>query len=351
MNSKLKKIGLVGLSTVITGLLVYALITRTQAADWRRLIVHLNYSVFMGYLALYGLNLVLRTWRYQLLLRAAQAPKLPSFGKLTLVTMVRNMLVDFLPARIGSLSYVVILNRILKVDLAFCLASFTYAFIFDLLGLVPLLAGLVLVNLPALTRLHPVFGALALLLCGGALLSAWLVGPVLNGLGKRLDRSGVRWEKKSWYRKLVQQVRELGDSFQALRTGRVWGITWGLSILIRMVKYLMLALLLSAIIEAVAGTGVRIPWLWLLVGLIASEAATALPVGGLAGFGLYEGVLGSILAGQGIDPGQALLVSFAQHGLTQLVDYSLGGGALGYIFYFWAGQGKTDSTASIRSNI
>jgi uncharacterized membrane protein YbhN (UPF0104 family) len=112
-------------------------------------------------------------------------------------------------------------------------------------------------------------------------------------------------------------------------------------------KYLMLALLLSAIIEAVAGTGVRIPWLWLLVGLIASEAVTALPVGGLAGFGLYEGVLGSILAGQGIDPGQALLVSFAQHGLTQLVDYSLGGGALGAILYFWAGQKKTDSGESI----
>ena len=112
-------------------------------------------------------------------------------------------------------------------DLAFCLASFTYAFIFDLLGLVPLLAGLVLVNLPALTRLHPVFGALALLLCGGGLLSAWLVGPVLDGLGKRLDRSVVRWGKKSWYRKLVRQVRELGDSFQALRTGRVWGSTGG----------------------------------------------------------------------------------------------------------------------------
>ena len=195
---------MVGLSTIITGLLVYGLITRTRESDWRRLIVHLNYSVFMGYLALYGLNLALRSWRYHLLLSAAQTPNLPSFGKLTVVTMVRNMLVNFFPARIGSLSYVVILNRILKVDLSFCLASFTYAFIFDLLGLVPLLAGLVLVNFPTLPD-YTGLGALALLLCGGALLSAWLVGPVLEGLGKWLEPSGVRWGKKpgteNWYSK------------------------------------------------------------------------------------------------------------------------------------------------------
>ena len=68
--------------------------------------------------------------------------------------------------------------------------------------------------------------------------------------------------------------------------------------------------------------------------MIASEAAAALPVGGLAGFGLYEGVLGAILATQGIDASQALLISFVQHLATQIIDYGSGAGALIYLMVF-----------------
>ena len=57
------------------------------------------------YVGLYGLGLSLRTWRYHLLLKGAGPALVPAFGRLALVTAVRNMLVDSLPARTGSLSY------------------------------------------------------------------------------------------------------------------------------------------------------------------------------------------------------------------------------------------------------
>ena len=41
----------------------------------------------------------------------------------------------------------------------------------------------------------------------------------------------------------------------------------------------------------------------------------------------------AVLTGQGLDPSQAVLVSFSMHFFTQVVDYSLGGGALIHILW------------------
>ena len=104
----------------------------------------------------------------------------------------------------------------------------------------------------------------------------------------------------------------------------------GLSILIRTIKYLYLYLLLSAVLQALFGHWIQLPFWVVLLGLVASEASAGLPISGIAGFGFYEGVLGAVLSTQGIHPSQAVLASFAMHFFTQVVDYSLGGGALLY---------------------
>jgi arsenate reductase len=66
-----------------------------------------------------------------------------------------------------------------------------------------------------------------------------------------------------------------------------------------------------------------------------SEVAASLPVSGIAGFGLYEGILGMALTGQGIQASQGIFISFAMHLLSQIFEYSLGGAALILIGISW----------------
>jgi hypothetical protein len=100
----MKKILLLSISVFITAALLYYLISSNSGVDWKRIFFHLNLSYLFWYLVLYGLGLFLRTYRYHLLLRSVKTPVLPAFWNLALVTGVRNMLVDFPPARTGSLS-------------------------------------------------------------------------------------------------------------------------------------------------------------------------------------------------------------------------------------------------------
>ena len=64
-----------------------------------------------AYLALYLLALLLRARRYSLLLTMSGEEQVPSFKQMVLVTGIRNMVVDLLPARLGELGYVALLNK------------------------------------------------------------------------------------------------------------------------------------------------------------------------------------------------------------------------------------------------
>jgi len=327
----MKKFIFLGISVCITVILLYYVVSGNRGADWERILFHLNPSFILLYLILYGLGLIFRTYRYHLLLKSVKTPVLPSFWNLTLVTSVRNMLVDFLPARTGSLSYIVLLNRAFKVDLSPCLSSFTYSFLFDQLAMAPLLAGAILVDSLFSQKNHLWLWGLAFIILVAALALIILLGPLIKIFSQWSVKYSQRWEKYPWIRKTDQEIQTISQSFSTLKESGNFGPTLGLSILIRTVKYLSLYILLSAVLQALSGHGVQLPFWVVLLGLIASEASAGLPISGIAGFGFYEGVLGTVLASQGIHPSQAVLVAFAMHLLTQVVDYSLGGGALLYI--------------------
>jgi len=329
----MKKILLLALSLSVTGLLVYYLLTRSHWSDWQRIIFQLNPLYLLGYLMLYLGGLLLRTFRYQLLLKSAHSSVLPTFSNLLLVTGVRNMLVDFLPARTGSLSYIVLLNRAFKVDLSPCLSSFAYAFLFDLMAMAPLLGLAILVESQLSHKSYPWLWVIALLIMLVALILILSLGPLIKLLAKWSGQTSGHWGKHPWLEKMDQQIQNIGYSFLTIREKGIFWPTVGLSLMIRGLKYLSLYLLLWTVLQALYGAGYYLPFWMVLLGLIGSEAAAGLPVSGIAGFGFYEGVLGSILSTQGIPSSQAVLVSFAMHLLTQVVDYSLGSGALLYIVF------------------
>ena len=105
-------------SALLTGGLSYALLRSVDVTEIGRLIRQVPPPLLLGYVALSIVGLLLRTLRYQWLLSEPVG-----LGKLCLVTAVRNFLVDFLPARIGSLSYIYLLNQRLGVSIEPVLSS------------------------------------------------------------------------------------------------------------------------------------------------------------------------------------------------------------------------------------
>ncbi len=331
-----KKKLFLALSFGITGLLFYLILSRNTTEQWFNLLTRIRIELLEIFVGLYGVGLLLRTWRYHLLIKGAAPSIVPGFGQMTLVTMVRNMLVDFLPARTGSLSYLVILNRVFALDFASCFSSFTYAALFDLLTLGPLMAVVLLVDACRGAPVHPALWGLGMVITVGGIFVIALLEPLFRGLSRWIDLRSTSFPKKhSWAEKIAQELMKVSRSFLALRRTRLFWPLLGLSLVLRTIKYTLLYLLLYAVMEALLTVPVSLPFLGVMLGIMASEVAASLPVSGVAGFGLYEGILGGVLAGQGIEASQGIFISFAMHLLSQIFEYSLGGAALVMIGISW----------------
>jgi uncharacterized membrane protein YbhN (UPF0104 family) len=178
-------------------------------------------------------------------------------------------------------------------------------------------------------------------LSGFILAVGLLVLMFLEPMTKGLTHWSEGWGKPSapaksgWKKNLTIQLQEISHSFYRLKkTGIFWPLL-GLSLIIRVIKYSLLYLMLTAVIEALLGQNLHLPFLMIIFGLMGSELAASLPISGLAGIGFYEAILGATLAGIGIQPAQGVSMALAMHVLTQVVDYSLGSAALVCLFYFW----------------
>jgi hypothetical protein len=331
-----KKSLFLAVSLVLSGLLLFQIFSQNTINQWPMLLARIRVDLLGLYVGLYGVGFSLRTWRYHLLLKGAGPSLVPGFGSLALVTAVRNMLVDFLPARTGSLSYLVILNRVFAVDLSACLTSFTYAALFDLLTLGPLLAVVLLIDTLLGTPAHPLLWGLGVAVTAGGFLVIVFLEPLFRGLSQWIEGRTVSFRKeRPWLEKIIQELIEVSRSFLTLRRAGLFWLLLGLSLLLRAIKYTLLYLLFFAVMTALLEVSPTLPFLKIMFGIMTSEVAASLPVSGIAGFGLYEGILGAVVAGQGISTSQGIFISFAMHLLSQILEYSLGSAALIIIGIGW----------------
>ena len=129
------------------------------------------------YLAAIGARTVFQALRYRLILSATE-DSVPGFFHLLLVTASRNMFVDMLPARLGELSYVAMLNRGYRVGLPACLSSLAISFAFDLAALGLIIAAIVVHQLFSLGVEPWVIGTLVMV----GLVFAFLLVLLFPGL-------------------------------------------------------------------------------------------------------------------------------------------------------------------------
>ncbi len=327
----------IGISIGLLGLLIHFTLSSTDPSVWSSLVAAL--ATFPPlFLLLYFCTSLLRTllqsMRYRLLIRASE-PEVPTLFHMYLVVLSRNMFVDMLPARLGELSYIAMLNRGYRVSGESCVSSLTIAFVFDLIALGVLIGVLLLIQLVG-GDFQPWMAGVLIMLALLILFLLILLYPAIT-LANRIILK-IAWLQRGITGKAVDLLVRIEQALDASRRAGITRRLLSLSIGVRIFKYLGL----YGLFVGVAAT--QFPELstrihWVLPALVSAEAGASLPVPAFMGFGTYEAGGMLALTALGASASISLLVMLAMHVISQIVDYLLG--AIGLILFVFK-TGKLD---------
>src|SRR5262245_40441808 len=252
----------------------------TQGADPRALVPlvrAISVSGLVAFVLVSAAGLVLRALRYRLLL-ARPVPLWP----LLLVTAVRNMTVDLVPARAGAAaSYLYLVTARLGLPLEAGVASFALSFILDTLAVAPLLilALLVVGNAP----LPPgvlVAGSLVILV--GSVAALWALAPLLRagaaGASRLPGPAG----------RLTPLFHAAAGEVERREVARTLVPALGLSLLLRLAKYGAYYCLLQALLASQGWSWGSLSFLRVFLAVAGAEVAASLPLPTIMSFGPYE---------------------------------------------------------------
>jgi len=241
----------------------------------------------------------------------------PAIGPLTLVTVVRGMGGDLLPARLGTLIYVWLVTRRLKVPLDDAFSSFFLALVLDMVAIAPmLLIAIAVVGLG-------MDSGLMLAVLAGCLLAISVLALVLLVPGLRLAaRALIIVTPKA--KNLAALASDTADQVVAVSArGALWPAV-GLSFLVRAAKFGAHYLILQSVLVPLGVAWGSLGFFESFLGVAGAELSSMLPIGGLGAFGTWEAAFAFGFSQLGLTFDQAVLAGFSTHILTQLHDYGLG---------------------------
>jgi len=287
--------------------------------------------VVVGLVFLFGI--LLRAIRYRLLLRLCGEDNVPSLPQMCLVTGVRNMFVDMLPARVGELIYVALLNRGYGVKLENGASSLAIAIAFDFVGLLLVAVCIVVLQLGAGDlQGWAVSGIiLALVLSVVAIVGLFLLLPVIDRILQQ--RLAPRFENESFLSKLLGFVSKLSESVTQVRQSGGTVSIVVLSVFIRLFKYLGFYLLFKAVAEPSFESLATLSDATIVGALIGGEVGASLPLPTFMSFGSYEAGTALVFQLLGVaDQAAALVTMLCVHIWSQAMEYVLGGFLLALFF-------------------
>lgn len=307
---------------VTVGVFTY-LFKYVSFAEIVQLVRNADRNALAGFLCLSLANCCVRTWRYQLLLSLSGYQ--PGRVALFLTVLVRNLFSDLLPARLGSLIYIFIVNTRLGVPIGPATSSFAVVFLFDILAIVPMiLAAVALTTMVAQIPVVPLLIMAMTLLTIVALMIHYL--PQLCQLGIKI----IGWIKLIPSRAARVLIESLESTRMEIIKARAAGLYLPmlvLSVLVRLTKYAALIFFLYALLHPLGyqWTDIKIPAAFL--GICSSELAASLPISGIAAFGAYEGAWAFTFELLGYPGHIAKLTAISHHLFTQVYGYLLGASA------------------------
>ncbi len=295
-----------------------------KSMDKKALLVFLLLSFSMS---------VFRTWRYQILLR--ESGESISSLALFFVVIVRNFFSDLLPARLGTLIYVYIVNNRLGAKFSSAASSFALAFLFDIIALAPLVILATFLAGVEVSAAQLVLASVAIIAICAALI-AFLPGFCLLA-SKILRAFGLEA-----FEKLATQIDETRVELKRLGSKSMYLKLFVISLFVRLSKYSAYYFLLYALLRPFDYTLSQLkPWT-VFLGFSAAELSASLPISGIGGFGAYEGAWALAFTLLGFPQDLASLTAISHHLFTQVYGYSLGAVALVILLLpIWKWQTKS----------
>ncbi len=299
---------------------LFSVLTRTT---WNALLLYMLASI---------VHTFFRAVRYRVLLKSSlkNNKELPSFLHLFMITMSRNMFTDMLPARLGELSYVAMLNLGFKVRADACLSSLALSFVFDLIALAFLLLGMIGYQLfLSEVELWLVVTLVVLSVICGLLL--FLLFPTLQKVSEYLSRRFSTTSRsgsifKNIREKIIRLINDTSSSLQSAAQQGVIGQVLILSLGVRVAKYTGLYLLFCGVVAG-SFTDITRNLIDVNIALISAEAGAGLPIPTFMSFGTYEAGGTLALMALGVSKASSVVVMLALHIWSQLIDYAFGIGA------------------------
>ncbi|GBE07113.1 MAG TPA: flippase-like domain-containing protein [Gammaproteobacteria bacterium] len=283
------------------------------------------------------LQTLFRALRYRSLLKADGINTIPGTSYMFLITLARNMFVDMVPARIGEVSYILMLNRGYYIPVPACLSTLFISIVLDILALAVILIAIVLGAMVSTSQFEISVGNALVATSLIVLISVLIIFsavPLSQWFSRLMDFTRI---------KILQRfgkfLLEVGMSIRRVQQREILSLTLSQSLAIRILKYGGLYILFIAVTMVSFNEFALLPWWQVLPAFISAEAAASLPLPTFMSFGTYEG--GGMLAFSvlGFAAADILMVMFVIHLISQVVDYTLGGlGLMG--FFLVTGKDK-----------
>lgn len=311
------------LSLLVSIMLIWYLLSRIQIEDLSRTLSRIYYPALLIFIAISLLGVFLRAWRYRWLL----SPERISWHNIFLITFIRNLFVDLLPARLGSLSYIYFINQRLGYSFETASSTFVVAFVFDFLTLSPFLVmAIVWTGMGSNVAASPALLAVAVLFFGIIFLLLWKLAPLLRiGLGLFESLLNLfRCQQKKWAQQASRKLKLTLEELIHIQERRsYWGI-FVLSLFLRLAKYGALYFLLLALLHSHGYGFQNLSFPQTILGITGAEFTSVLPIKGIGGFGTWESAWTFTFELMDFDSSLAIISGIGVHLLTNLFEYTLG---------------------------
>lgn len=310
------------ISVAVSIILIWILLSQIEIGDFVQTFAQIYVPALLAFMAISLAAATLRSWRYKWLLH----PQHIGWGNIFLVTFIRNLFVDLFPARIGSLSYIYILNRKLNYSFEVATSTFVVAFVFDFLTLSPFLVisilsvglGSTTLSSTSLLGISLLFLLIICLILLKITQLSHLFLNVLQLLLKLLNLKDRRWAKIT-----VEKISLTIAELIKIKKRKIYWPLFFLSLGIRLAKYGSLYILLFSLLRSHGFSLENLSFPKTILGITGAELTSALPIKGIGGFGTWESAWALTLMLLGFKS-QIAILSSGVHLITNLFEYFLG---------------------------
>ncbi|MCL5986650.1 MAG: flippase-like domain-containing protein [Actinobacteria bacterium] len=286
-NKVIRKVINYVILTAVSAALVYYLLDNINIGDIWSSIRNINIPLFIVALSLSVAGFYLRAFRYKILLGRYTV----GVNDLTLVTVARDLFTDVLPARLGSLSYIYILVRKYSVPLEACMSTFVVSAVLDSIAIMPILfLAIAIVG----SQSFNIFPSFYLIVSASAFVVFSLILVFLDRLVwlgiKILDRFFIRIKlrKARFVDYAMNKLVFMNENIVEIKCRRIYPQVFGLTIVIRILKFVVYYILLLSIVASMGYGTAEISFWKSFLGTASAELSATLPTHSFAGIGTYE---------------------------------------------------------------